>query len=252
VIDLHSHILHGLDDGAGTLDESLEMARLMVEEGVEIVAATPHVRDDWATTSASMERALAELRAAVAAADIRIDVRGGGEIALDMLESLDDDERRRFGLGGNPGALLLEFPYSGWPLALPSLVVRLVEEGIVPVIAHPERNPRVQAQPSSLLEIVRAGALVQLTAASVDGRGGRKTAACCRQLLTLECAHLIASDAHAPSVRASGLGAARKAVGDETLAAWLTEDVPGAILERVPLPARPTSGARRGGLLRRG
>ena len=83
------------------------------------------------------------------------------------------------------------------------------------------------------------GGVVQLTAASVDGRLGRAPAVCARRLLELGLAHLIASDAHAPSVREAGMSAARSAVGDELLGRWLTEDVPAALLAGEALPVRP-------------
>src|SRR5438105_3336949 len=102
VIDLHSHILPGLDDGAETLDQSLAIARAAVEDGIAVIAATPHVRDDYPTTAAEMEERLAEVRRAVEAENIPLDVRPGGEIALDRLARVPPDDLRRFGLGGNP------------------------------------------------------------------------------------------------------------------------------------------------------
>src|SRR3990172_10021106 len=88
VIDLHSHILPGVDDGAQTLDDSLGMAEAAVADGVRVIAATPHVRDDHPTEAATMERLVAELRGAVAEAGIPLDVRPGGEIDLDWLDRL--------------------------------------------------------------------------------------------------------------------------------------------------------------------
>src|SRR2546423_10468878 len=94
MIDLHSHILFGLDDGAATLEQSLEIARAAVEDGIEVIAATPHVRDDYPTTAAEMEERLAEVRGAVEAAGIPLDVRPGGEIALDRLAPGSPDDLR--------------------------------------------------------------------------------------------------------------------------------------------------------------
>ncbi|HXY17088.1 MAG TPA: CpsB/CapC family capsule biosynthesis tyrosine phosphatase [Gaiellaceae bacterium] len=251
MIDLHSHILPGLDDGAATIDESVAMARSMAEDGIRIVAATPHVRNDYPTTPTQMEEALRLVRDAVASAGIDIDVRPGGEIALDELASLDRETLLRFGLGGHDRALLLEYPYSGWPLSLESICIRLRQDGIVPVIAHPERNREIQRSPSDLEPLVAAGGLVQLTAASVDGRLGRAPAACARRLLELELAHLVASDAHSPGIRSAGLSAAAAAIGGRVLARWLTLDVPEAILAGDDLPPRPMGPRRRSGFLGR-
>lgn len=245
MIDLHSHVLHGLDDGARTLDEALAMARSMVEDGVSVVAATPHVHPRYRTPVGEMERALAELRAALVEAGISLEVLPGGEIALDELPGLSAEERGRFGLGGNRLLLLLEFPLYAWPLALESTVLDLGAHGIRCVLAHPERNPEVQEQPERLERLVAAGAVPQLTAAAVDGRMGKRQARCAFDLLERELAFLVASDAHAPEIRGARLSAAREAVRDEALGHWLTEDVPAALLAGVALPERPVWRRRR-------
>ena len=240
MIDLHSHILPGLDDGAVDVPAAVEMAREMAADGVTMVCGTPHVRDDYPTSAEAMSEALEQVRRAVTAEGIAIEVRGGGEIALERLPLLEPAGRASFGLGGNPQLLLLESPYSGWLLSLPNSCAQLRIEGVVPVLAHPERNPSVQEDPSILAEVVRAGAVVQLTAASVDGRLGSRTAKCARRLLEEGLAHCLASDAHGPGVREAGLSGAARVLGGGELARWLTVDVPAALLDNRPLPPRPT------------
>ena len=240
VIDLHSHVLPGLDDGARDLEESVAMARAAAADGTTVLAATPHVRDDYPTPADAMERALAELRSRLDLEGIALRVVSGGELALDYLAKLGKDELQRFGLAGNPDYLLLEFPYHGWPLDLADRVFRLRAGGITPVLAHPERNQDVQAHPERLDPLVRSGALVQLTAASIDGRLGRASQSCAVRLLEIELAHLIASDAHSPEVRSIGLRGARNSLGDEELGEWLTIAVPSAILDGGLPPPRPT------------
>src|SRR5690349_16729026 len=205
VIDLHSHILPALDDGARDLAEAIGIARAAEADGVRAIAATPHVREDYPTTPDEMHTGVRALRAALEAEGVRVDVLSGGEVALSEVPGLDLEVLRAFGLAGNPDFLLVETPYYGWPLAFHETVARLKGLGIVAVIAHPERNGDVQADPVRLETLVRAGALVQLTAASVDGRLGRRTRACAERLIDLELAHLVASDAHAPGVRSIGL-----------------------------------------------
>jgi len=246
VIDLHTHILPAVDDGPRTLAEAVEMARAAAADGTAVVAATPHVREDWPTGPETMERRVGELREALASAGVDLDVLPGGEIALDRLDLLAPDELRRFGLAGNAGYLLLEFPYVGWPLGLEARVVELRSRGITPVIAHPERNSDVQADPERLRPAVLAGGLVQLTAASLDQRGGRRSRAAARTLLDRGLAHLLASDGHTAWIRSIGLRAAAAAVGDDALARWLTEGVPGAIVHGGPIPERPRTRPRRG------
>jgi protein-tyrosine phosphatase len=245
MIDLHSHILPGLDDGPETLEGSLELARAAVADGIVLIAATPHVRADYPTTAGEMERGVEQLRIELKAAGIELELRPGGELELDRLTSLPLEELRRFGLGGSSQYLLVETPYAGWPLELPERLFRLRAEGLTPVLGHPERNPEVQADPEARLRpLVESGTLVQLTAASVDGRLGSKAGEASAKLLGLGLAHLLASDAHAPAVRAVGMTAAAEAIGDEALARWLTWDVPAALLEGGELPERPTKKRR--------
>jgi protein-tyrosine phosphatase len=239
VVDLHSHILPGLDDGSETIEEALEMARAAVADGITTVAATPHVRDDYPTEPDEMEAAVDAVRAALAEASIPLELLPGAEIAYDRLPELDDPALRRFGLGGNPRYLLLEPPYEGWPLGLEQTVFELQLRGFAVVLAHPERNDEVQERPERLERLVEMGVLVQLTAASIDGRLGPRPQKTGLRLLELELAHLLASDAHAPTLRQVGMSAAAQHVGDEALARWLTQDMPAAIVARSELPLRP-------------
>jgi protein-tyrosine phosphatase len=243
VVDLHTHVLPGLDDGARHLEEAVAIVRTMAEDGTRIVAATPHVRDDYPTTPDQMEAALRLLRAAVDAAGVEIELRGGGEIAISALDDLDAATLARFGLGGNPQLILLEMPYYGWPLSLSHQCERLLQSGIVPVLAHPERNPAVTDHTRELAQLIRSGVIVQLTAAAVDGRLGRSAASCTRLLLDLELAHLISSDAQSPGLREAGLSAAAAEVGGD-LGHWLTSAVPAALLAGAPLPPRPDAKRR--------
>ena len=251
MIDLHAHILPGLDDGPATLDEALAILRSAARDGVEVIAATPHVRDDYPTTADAMESGLAEVRRAADEAGIPIRVVGGGEIAVARLGALSEDELRRFALGGSR-YVLVEPPYAGWPLDLAHRLFELQVRDLTPVIAHPERNPDVQDDPELLRPHVERGALVQVTAASIDGRLGRRTAAVARELVRSRLAHLLASDAHGFETRAVGLRRAATAVGDDGLSRWLVRDVPAAMLEGRELPPRPSpSRGRFAGLRRR-
>ena len=243
MIDLHSHILHGIDDGARSLEDSLEIARAAVADGIRVIAGTPHVRDDWPTAPGVMEDRVAELADALHRAGIRLDVRPGGEIAVEWLSRLPLDELKRFGLGGNPRYLLVETPYYGWPLALADSLFSLRACGITPVLAHPERNLEVQIHPDLLVQLVEGGVLVQVTSASLDGRIGKRPQQCAHRLIDAGLVHLLASDAHHASIREVGMSSAAKKVGGK-LARWLTYDVPAAIIRDQPIPRRPQ---KRGG-----
>jgi protein-tyrosine phosphatase len=247
VIDLHCHVLPGVDDGVRTLEEAVELARAAAADGVTAIAATPHVRDDYPTTAETMEAKVAEVNEALRAAGVEVEILRGGEVALDALPALGDGVFR-FGLGGNPKLLLLEFPYYGWPMNIADVVFRLRTNGVVPLIAHPERNSDARDSPDRLRELAAAGAYFQITAASLDGRLGRRTQSAALNFVELGFAHVIASDAHHPGVRATGMTAAREAVGDEALGRWLTEDVPRALLAGDDPPPRPQVRPRRRGL----
>ena len=249
MIDLHSHILPGLDDGPTTLEESLELAREAAAGGITAVAATPHVRDDYPTTPEAMELGLATLQARIDEAGIPLRILPGGEVAFEWLDRLPIAELRRFGLGGNPSYLLVETPYYGLPLDLDERLFHLRAAGVTPILAHPERNREVQDDLDPLARIVRSGTLVQITAASLDGRAGKRARTTAKTLVTSGLAHVVASDAHTASVRRGGLAHVAGEVGDTGLAEWLAAAVPAAIVAGAPLPMRPDR--RRRGLGRR-
>jgi protein-tyrosine phosphatase len=245
VIDLHSHVLPGLDDGARTLEDSCELARSALRDGITTIAATPHVRADFPTTAGQMEAGVEAVRAALAEAAVEVEIVPGGEIALDTLPTLSREDLARFTLGASGRYLLVEFPYGGWPLDLEQRIFELLATGLTPVLAHPERSRDVQRDPRRLERAVSGGALVQMTAAALDGRLGRRTKATATRLLELGLVHLVASDAHTPDIRAVGLSSARKAIGDAEVARWLLEGAPAAILAGDDVPDRPSGGRRR-------
>src|SRR6266566_1446518 len=179
-------------------------ARAAVADGITTIAATPHVREDYPTTTDAMESGVRQLRAALEREGIDLELLPGGEVSLEQLDRLSHDELRRFGLGGNPKYLLIETPYSDWPLPFGEIVLRLGSFGMTPVIAHPERNSAIQADLAKLVD---------------DGL-----------------VHMVGSDAHTAGIREVGLSGARKVIGDERLAHWLTEAVPAAIVRDEPLP----------------
>jgi protein-tyrosine phosphatase len=239
VIDLHCHILPGLDDGVRTIAEARDMAWHEVGEGVTTIVATPHVRNDYPLTAEQIEHAVAALRTDFTSEGIGVDVVSGAEVDVSFLWQIPSTELPRFTLANSDRFLLVEFPYSGWPPALDLALSFLHGRGIRPVLAHPERNPEVQDRPDRLIAAVERGALVQVTAASVDGRLGPAPRLAVEKLLSLGLVHVLATDAHAAHVRGAEISAAITAIGDPALARWLTVDVPAAILKGGSIPPRP-------------
>lgn len=240
-IDLHSHLLPGLDDGAATIQESIELARELARAGVTIVAATPHVRDDYPTAPATMLDGVAAVRQALADASVALDVVAGGEISLEQLALLDADALDSFSFGGK--YVLLEFPFDSWPAELADGVDNLSRAGFTTILAHPERNPVVQVAPQRLAGLVGAGALVQLTAGSLVGAFGRESTAAAHSLLDSGLAHLVAGDAHHPGTRPTI--ATISGVISPELTTWLTSEVPSAILAGERPSAPPPSRRKR-------
>jgi protein-tyrosine phosphatase len=242
VIDLHTHVLPGVDDGARTLGEARAMALDLASQGVTVLAATPHVRDDFPTTPEAMEEAVAEVRADFEANRVPVEVVHGAEVDLSLLWVIPPEELRRLTIAQTGRYLLLEFPYRGWPFALDSAVKRLVGLGVTPLLAHPERNPEVQDRPERVRDIVEAGALVQVTAASLEGSRDRAAQAAALRMLDLGLVHVLASDSHGPHISREGMAAAAATLNDPALARYLTVEAPGAIAAGEPIPERPQVG----------
>ncbi len=253
MIDLHAHLLPGLDDGPATLEESVELARGLAAAGVHTVSATPHVRGDYPTEPDEIQQGVREVRAALDEAGIALRVLAGAELSFEEL-GRPPEELRRFGLAGNPSLLLVETPYTGWPLAFESTLFGLRLAGFTIVLGHPERNPDVQADPGRVERLVGSGALVQVTTSSLTGAFGRRPRAIGLELIERGLAHVVASDTHGPDGRSLGAAPVERAVGDAVLARWLTEDAPAALVAGEPLPPRPPAvpRGRLGGLRRRG
>ncbi|HZT14999.1 MAG TPA: CpsB/CapC family capsule biosynthesis tyrosine phosphatase [Gaiellaceae bacterium] len=245
MIDLHAHILPGVDDGVRSLEEACELARVAVADGIAVTAATPHVRDDYPTTPEQVERGVEEVRRSLGDAGIPLEVVHGAEVDIGALARLTEEEVIRLTIGQAGRYLLVEFPYGGWPVALEGATARLLGAGITPILAHPERNDLVQQSPRRLLPVVESGCLVQVTAASLAGGLGRAAATTGHELVRLRLAHVAATDAHGPTMRAMTLSACADAVRDAAVARYLTEEAPAAVLAGEPVPPPPPPTGRR-------
>ncbi len=254
MIDLHSHILPGVDDGPATLEGSLELARAAVAAGTRTILATPHINDDRSIDAARVAAGLEALRPALAAAEIPLEVLPGGEIAMWRLGDLDDAALRTLALGGGP-YLLVESPFSPAIGAFEPLVLDLLGRGHRVLLAHPERCPAFHRDPERLQRLVDAGVLVQITAGSMTGGFGSTVRRLTATMLRTGVVHVVASDAHDAVKRPPGLNDGfasleRELPGLAELQPWMTEHVPRAILDGTPLPERPPL-PKEAGFLRR-
>ena len=214
MIDIHNHYLHGVDDGAVTLNDSMALVRLAVEQGIKKVVCTPHYhhgRWDWQVDN--VVAAFAELEAEVAAQQLDISLAWAAEVRFSDEILIDFKQGKIPFVGQWQGrdALLLEMPHGQVPMGIDALLKWLLKEGVQPIIAHPERNKAVMRDIRRAEELHKAGALFQLTAGSVAGDFGEPARVASEQMLQQGWVHFIASDAHNLK-RAPAMAAAHEAV----------------------------------------
>ena len=258
MIDLHSHLLPGIDDGPPDLEHSLQLAQAAVEQGTQVLAATPHLRADFPDViPGELAERCEAMRAALKEAESDLAVVQGGEVGLMWAVHVDDESLRAASYGGRGTDLLIESPYGGLTATFEQLLTSVAERGFRLLLAHPENNPTFQKDPGRLHALADQGVLLQVTARSLilrDRRRGPRPLA--EALVRDGYAHVLASDAHSgyqfrpPALRA-GAAAAAELVGPAR-SRWLVEDAPAAILAGAPLPEPPPAEPPRGdGLLRR-
>lgn len=241
MIDIHTHLLPGIDDGPDSMEESVRMATAAWNAGVRTMVCTPHMIAHYPTDPAEVHAAVAELTEELGRADIPLRVVPGGEISIDHLPRLSDEQLRLASLGGQGGWVLLEMPFTGWPMDLPRVLHDLELRGYGAVLAHPERAEAVQRQPDRLRDIVGRGALLQLTAGSFLGEHGEPARRTAEVLLAGGIAHVMASDAHSPGPwrppeLSPGVRAAADAIDVHVQSLeWMVNEGPAAILAGGPV-----------------
>jgi protein-tyrosine phosphatase len=236
MIDLHCHLLPGIDDGPETLAEALEMARLAVAHGIREARVTPHLHvGRWDNDAAAIGSAVESYRAALRAHDIALELGFAAEVraSYDILPLVEEGRVPFLGELDGAKVLLLELPHSQVPVGADKLVEWLLARGIRPMLAHPERNKDIVRDPQKIVPFIRLGCLLQLTADAVAGRFGEDSAARAAQLLEAGWVTVIASDAHDTVARppriTPGREAAARIVGEEE-ARKLVEDNPRRIV----------------------
>jgi len=246
VIDLHSHVLPGIDDGPESIEGSLDLARAAVADGTRTLVATPHVSSRYPNEAETIARLVAEVGARLAEEEIGLELRPGAEIAVTRLVEIEPSQLGRLGLGGGPW-LLVEPPFTAVATGLDSIVRDLLRRDHRVVLAHPERCPALRRDPRMLASLVDEGVITSVTAGSLTGRFGGEVRRFAMALFEAELVHNVASDAHDHAGRPPSIRDELKAAGAEPLGEWLTEAVPAAVLAGEAIPARPSvamAGAR--------
>jgi protein-tyrosine phosphatase len=259
VIDLHTHVLPGIDDGPATVEGSIELARAAVEGGVRTIVATPHVTWDLpANDGPRIAAAVEALEAELERAGVEVRLRTGGELAISRAHEMGDDELRALRLGGGDW-LLAECPLSSTATGFDNALHSIAARGHRIVLAHPERSPVMQRDPELLRRLVDGGMVTSITAGALLGRFGSTVKRFALWMLEEDLVHNVASDAHDARRRPPGLTEALAAAEGElpgvaARAEWMTLSVPGAILDGGPIPKAPAPApapSRRRGLFRR-
>lgn len=197
MIDIHAHLLPGLDDGAPDLDTALEMARLAVNDGIQGTVATPHVATGiYENSKECILQAVAVLRRELQARKIPLAIYPGAEYLL------ESDLPRRLQAGelltinDNGRYLLVELPFDSVPVYMEQTIFEMMVQGVVPVLAHPERYRDMQKNPRLLQRLVEKGVLIQVTVGSLDGLFGNSAREAAWRFLRSGWVHFLASDAH--------------------------------------------------------
>ncbi len=242
MIDLHSHVLAGVDDGPTDIEESVEMLRIAAKDGTRVIVATPHAwGPDHDTAREAAKTAHAALVLAAKEADIEIEIRLAAETWFRPdLPRLAREGRLATLCEGGARYALIEFPMSHVPLDAEDVLFQVRLEGLTPVIAHPERNPSFWSAPERAVRMREQGAVLQVTAASLTGLFRAESKDAAKALAKAGAIDCLASDAHGRTRRPPGLSEAKRVLAKwmgEAAAERATVSVPAAILAGAPLPA---------------
>lgn len=239
MIDLHCHILPGLDDGAKDIQDSIAMARQAEDDGIEVVCATPHIRSDHNVQIAQIAERVRVLQEALEDRGLGVQLAPGGELAQRQADGLSEEELRAVAIGGKGGWVLLE-PAPG-PLSddLERTVSRLARRGLSSIVAHPERHAAEDFE-QRLRRLVSHGCVIQWTAEFVTAPGPREfVLRVAREGLV----HVLGSDAHSARVgrpvNLAGAFAQLASVCSPQRMRWMRQDAPRAILRGEPVSPMP-------------
>jgi protein-tyrosine phosphatase len=193
MVDIHSHIVFGVDDGAKTIEDSLAMLELAANSGTTDIVATPHSDLRYQFDPELVAERIAEMQAGIGD---RIRIHRGCDFHLfyDNIENCKED-RSRFTINGHR-YLMVEFADSQIPKTIVNIFQDMILNEITPVITHPERNALLMRRVSDLVQWVRGGCLIQVTAQSFTGRFGKSAGENCKRLMRQRLVHFVASDAH--------------------------------------------------------
>ncbi|HEY2384329.1 MAG TPA: CpsB/CapC family capsule biosynthesis tyrosine phosphatase [Terriglobia bacterium] len=242
MIDIHSHILPDIDDGARSLEEAVEMARIAVDDGIEYMVSTPHMYNGLSGNpepSEILERVAALNEAINDPKGLKI--LPGNEVHVSH-EIAEQARNNRVTKINQRNYMLVEFPQLTVPIGADELFYKLLLQGVRPILVHPERNGQIQANPAIVAQYVERGVFIQVTAMSVTGEFGPIAHATAEKLLRHNCVHFLATDTHRtksrPPILSRGRDAAALLIGEQKAAA-LVEANPRAVINGEALHVEP-------------
>ncbi len=238
MIDLHCHVLPGIDDGPDAIEGSLMLARAAAAAGTRTIVATPHVSWRYRNDAETIAGLVSELNTRLAAEEVQLEVRPGAEIAITRVADIEPAELRRLALGGGPW-LLIEPPFNEVATGLDAALFELQSSGHRILLAHPERCHAFRRDRRMLESLGQGGVLTSITAGSFVGDFGREVRGFALALARDGLIHNVSSDAHDHDRRPPGMAAQLEQAGLGALRDWLTQAVPSAILSGGEIPSRP-------------
>ena len=196
MIDIHHHLLWGTDDGASNLETSVAMARAAASDGISHIVCSPHANGTYAYEPRAIAEKIAELQRLLDREAIAVKLGRGCDfhMSYDNVQEAKLDPAK-FSINGS-GYLLVEIPDYGISPGLTEIFYQLQIAGLIPILTHPERNPTLQADRQRMMDWLRGGVLVQVTAGSVVGRMGKQAERMAHDLLANRWVHFLATDAH--------------------------------------------------------
>ena len=239
MVDIHCHILPGIDDGSKSWEMTAEMCRVAIADGITHIVATPHCNDSYAYNRERYTEMLGQLSDA-AEGKLTFSLGCDFHFSYDNIQDALANPRRY--TIGESQYLLIEFSNYSIPPSIAQDLFAFSSRGLVPIITHPERNPPLQKNPEMVLKMVDQGCLVQVTANAVTGAWGNRPRKMGEWLLQREAVHVIASDAHDPVYRKPVISEARDVVArllGASVAEALVTGNPEAIVEGKSLPYQP-------------
>lgn len=230
MIDLHCHLLPGVDDGAQNMAEALVLARAAVDDGISCAVLTPHMHEGrYDNSLTSLTPSLQVFRDELAKHQIPLQLGLAAEVhvGIEVLDWLEAGEVPFLGKYQGRDVILLEFPHGQIPPGADKLMRRLIGQGLLPLLAHPERNKQVIRNLDAIKPFIEMGCLLQVTAGSVVGAFGPQAQTRAREMLERNWVHILASDAHnidwRPPNLTLGREAAAQIIGQQESLALVTE-----------------------------